>query len=146
MKLLDARRQNNVTKLIEMVEEKHQPEEHFLKDVSQEQEINRLSEDSQKLLDDMNQSEIFERCENSAKHQCPDWNVFSEIGIIYCSCRRNLKYSRSPATFQKTNCDFTSILGFVIKKNSSRGPKHDVSERQVMFHKAKQMLKKARHR
>ena len=31
----------------------------------------------------------------------------------------------------------------VIKKNSSRGPKHDASERQVMFFKAKQTLKKA---
>ena len=144
VKLLDARRQNNVTKLIEMFEKKHQLEEQFLKDVSQKQEINRFSEDSQKLLDDMNQSEIFELCEKSAKHQCPDCNVFSEIGIIYCSCRINLKYSRSPTTLQKTNCDFTSIPGFVIKKNSSRGPEHGVSERQVMFHKAKQMLKKAR--
>ena len=116
VKLLDARRQNNVTKLIEMIEKKHQPKEQFLKDVSQEQEINRFSEDSQKLLDDMNQSEIFELCEKSAKHQCPDCNVFSEIGIIYCSCRRNLKFSRSPTTFQKTNCDFTSIPGFVSQE------------------------------
>ena len=40
--------------------------------------------------------------------------------------------------------DFSSIPGFVIKKNSRRGPKHGVSERQVMFYRAKQMLKKAR--
>ena len=112
--------------------------------MSQKQEIKRFSEESQKLLVDMNHTEIFELCENSAKHQCLDCNAFSEIGIIYCSCGRNLKYSRSPATLQKTNCDFTSIPGFVIKKNSSRGQKHGVSERQVMFYKAKQMLKKAR--
>ena len=37
-----------------------------------------------------------------------------------------------------------AIPGFVIQKNSSRGPKHGVSERQVMFYKAKQMLQKAR--
>ena len=37
---------------------------------------------------------------------------FSEIGIIYCSCGRNLMYSRSFTTLQKTNFDFTSILGF----------------------------------
>ena len=116
----------------------------FLKDMSQKQEINKFSEDSQQILVDMNHTEIFELCENCAKHQCLDCNAFSEIGIIYCSCGRNLKYSRSPTTFQKTNCDFTSILGFVIKNNSSRGPKHGVSERQVMFHKAKQMLEKAR--
>ena len=110
MKLQDARRQNNVTKLIV----------------------------------DMTQTEIFELYENSAKLECPDYNAISEIGIIYCSCGRNLKYKRSPTTFQKTNCYFTSIPSFVIKKNSRRGPKHGVSERQVMFYRAKQMLKKAR--
>ena len=92
----------------------------------------------------MDHTEIFELCENSAKLQRLDCNACSEIGIIHCSCWKNLKYSRSPTTLQKTNCDFTSIPGFVTKKNSCRGPKHGVSERQVMFHKAKQMLKKAR--
>ena len=47
VKLQDARRQNNVTKLLEMFE-KHQHEEQFLKDMSQKQEINRFSEESQK--------------------------------------------------------------------------------------------------
>ena len=142
-KLQDARRQNNVTKLIEMFE-KQWHKEQFLKDMSQTQEINRFSEESQQFLVDMNHTEILELCENSAKHQCLDCNVFSEIGIIYCSCGRNLKYSRSSTTLQKTNCDFISIPGFVIKKNSSRGPTHGVSERQIMFSKAKEMLKKAR--
>ena len=48
--------------------------------------------ESQKLLDDLNQTEIFELCENSAKLQCLDCNALSDIGIIYCSCGRNLKY------------------------------------------------------
>ena len=111
--------------------------------MSQKQEINKFSEESQQLLVDMNHTEIFELSENSAKHQRLDCNVFSEVGIIYCSCGRNLKYSRSLTNFQKTNCDFTSILGFVKKKNSSRGPKHGVSERQVMFYKEKRLLQKA---
>ena len=134
VKLQDARRQDNVTKLIEMFE-KHQQKEQFLEDMSQKQEINKFSEESQKILDDMNQTEIFELCVNSAKLQCLDCNAVSGIGIIYCSCGRNLKYKRSPATFQKANCDLTSIHGFVIKKNSSRGPKHGASERQIMFFK-----------
>ena len=112
--------------------------------MSQKQEINKFSEESQQLLVDMNHTEIFELCENSAKLQCPDCNACSEIGIIHCSSRRNLKYSRSPTTLQKTICDLTSILGFVIKKNSSRGPKHGVSERQEMWYKAKEMLYEAR--
>ena len=139
--LQDARRQNNVTELIEMFE-KHEHKGQFLEDMSQKQKINSFSEESQKLLVDMNHTEIFELCENSAKLQCHDSQVFSEIGIIYFSCGRNLKYSRSPTTTQKTNCDFTSIPDFVVKKNSSRGPKRDASERQIMFFKAKETLRK----
>ena len=89
--------------------------------MSQKHETNKFSEESQQSLADMNHTEIFELFDG-----------------------RNLKYSRSLTTSQKTNCDFTSVLGFFINKNSSRGPKHGVSGRQVMFYKAKQMLKKAR--
>ena len=76
VKLQDARRQNNVTKLIEMFE-KHRHKEQFPKDMSQKQEINRFSEESQQLLVDMNHTEVFELSENSAKLQCPDCNAFS---------------------------------------------------------------------
>ena len=141
MKLQDARRQSSVTKLIEMFE-KHQHKEQF--HMSQKQEINKFSEKSQQLLADMNRTEIFELCGNSAKLQCCDCNAFSKIGIIYCSCGRTLKYKRSPTTTQKANNDFSSIPGFVTKKNSSRGPKHGASERQTMFFRAKEILKKAK--
>ena len=99
MKLQGARRQNNVTKLIEMFE-KYQHKEQFLKDMSQKQDINRFSEESQKLLEDMNQTEIFELCENSAKLQCPDCNSFTEIGIMYCSLTLSLR--RIPVEDQST--------------------------------------------
>ena len=112
--------------------------------MSQKQEINRFSEESQQLLVDMNHIEIFELCENSAKLQCPDCNSSTEIEIIDCSCGKILKYDRSPKTTQKANNVDTSISGFVIEKNSTRGPKHGQSERQIMFFLAKQMLKKAR--
>ena len=104
--------------------------------MSQTQKINRFSKAAQKLLPDMDQTEIFELCENSTKRQCPDCNSFTEIGIIYCSCRRNLMYKTTPTTNQKANYD--------KKKNSSRGPKHGQSERQIMFFRAKDMLRKAK--
>ena len=116
--------------------ESHEHKEKFLKDMSQTQKINRFSEASQNLLQDTDQTEIFELCENSTKLQ--------EFGIIYCSCGRNLKTSRSPTTFQKDNYDFNSIPGNITKKNSNRGPKHGQSERQIMFFKAKDMLRKAK--
>ena len=77
----DEQRQLSVAKLIEKFES-HQYKEQFLKDMSQTQKINRFSEASQKLLQDMDQTEIFELCENSTKLQCSDGNAFSEVGII----------------------------------------------------------------
>ena len=79
-----------------------------------------LSEESQQLLVDMNHTEIFELRENSAKRPCLDCNSFTEIGMIYGSCGRNLKYKRSPTTTQKANNDYTSIPAFAEKSCSSR--------------------------
>ena len=64
--------------------------EQFLQDMSQTQKINRFSEASQRLLKDMNLTEIFELCENTEKLQCPDCKSFTEVGIICCRCGRNL--------------------------------------------------------
>ena len=71
-------------------------------------------------------------------------NAYWEIGIIFCSCGRNTKSSQSPTELDQNNHDVTSIPGYVIKKNSSRGAKHGPCERQRMYYQAKQMLKKAR--
>ena len=55
-----------------------------------------------------------------------------------------MKSSRRPTEFEQNNYDVTSIPGCVIKKNSSRGVKHGLSERRKMYYQARQMLKKAR--
>ena len=139
----DAKRENMVKTLIEKFE-KHQRKESYIKDLSQTQKINKFSKESQELIADMNNTEIFELCENSSKHQCPECNTHWDIELIYCSCGRNMKYSRSSTTFQQNNYDVTSIPGYVVKKNNSRGAKHRPSERQRMNYQAKHMLKKAR--
>ena len=86
----------------------------------------------------MNNTEIFELCENSSKQQCTDCNTYWEIDIVYCSCGRIfLKYSQRPKEFEKNNFDVSSIPGYVIEKNSSRGAKHGPSERQRLYYKAR---------
>ena len=55
--------------------------------------------------------------------------------------RRNLKYKRSPTTLQKTNCDFTSIPWLCHQEEFQSRTKHGESERQIMFFKAKDMLR-----
>ena len=141
----DEQRQHTVANLMEMFEV-HQHKEKFLQDTNQMQNINRFGKASQKMLQDMDQMEIFELSENSTKLQCPDCNSFTEIGIIYCSCERNLKYKRNPTTRQKEDYACTSIPGFVIKNDRSGGPKHGQSERQIMFFKAKDRLRKAKNK
>ena len=77
----NEQRQHVVAKLIEMFES-HQHKE--------------------KLLQDIDQTEIFELCENSTKLPCFDCNSFTEIGTTYCSCGRNLKTSRGvPQHFKR---------------------------------------------
>ena len=60
----DERKRQTVAKLIEKFES-HKYKEQFLQDMSETQKMNRFSEASQSLLRDMNQTEIFELCENT---------------------------------------------------------------------------------
>ena len=136
--------EKRVKKLIEKFE-KHQHKESYLKDLSQTQKINEFSKKSQELIADVNNAEIFEVCENSSKQKCLECNTYWDIRLIYCSCGRNMKPSRSSTTSQQNNYDVTSIPGYVFKKNNSRGSKHGPSGRRRMNYQAKQTLKKAQN-
>ena len=57
-----------------------------------------------------------------------------------------MKSARSSTEFDQNNRDVTSIPGYVIKKNSSRGVKHGPSERQKMYCQVRKMFKKAREK
>ena len=48
--------------------------------------INKFTEKSQDLLADMNNTEIFELCEDFSKQHCPECNTFWDIEMIYFSC------------------------------------------------------------
>ena len=135
-------RENKAKRLIEKFEN-HKNKKSLIHDLTQTQNINKFGKESQDLIADLNNTEIFELCENNSKQQCPDCNFHWEIGIIYCSCGRNMKSTRSPTGFDQNNRDVTSIPGYVIKKNRKRGVQHGASERQKMYFQAKQMLKKA---
>ena len=46
--------------------------------------------------------------------------------------------------YNRDTYDSLSIPGYVVKKNQSRGPRHGQSVRQMMYHKARDMLRKAK--
>ena len=121
----DTNRQNKVKKLIEKFEN-HQHKESFLQDLSQTKKINRFSKESQDLIAGMNITEIFELCENSSKQQCPDCNTYWETGKSTAVVEEIYNLRRDRKEFEKNNYDVTSIPGYVIKKNSSRGANMDL--------------------
>ena len=136
---------DKVKKLIEQFES-HPYKESFLQDLNQTQKINKFSEESKDLIADMNNTEIFELCETSSNKQCPDCNLYLEIGIFCCTCGRCGKLSQRTQDFDNNNNDVSSILGyiiFLIKQQQSRA-KHGPSERQRMYCKAKEVLQKGR--
>ena len=60
-------------------------------------------------------------------------NAYCEIGIVYCSCGRNVESSQRPKESENNNYDVSSIRGYAIKKKSSRGATHGPSERQRVY-------------
>ena len=86
-------RENKVKRLIEKFEN-HKNKESFIQDLRQTEKI-KFSKESQELIADMNNTEIFELCENSYKQQCPDCNAYWRIGVIYCICGKYEIYAES---------------------------------------------------
>ena len=58
-------RKNNVKRLIEKFEN-HKHKESFIQELSQTQKINKFSEESQDLINDMNNTKIFDVCEKNS--------------------------------------------------------------------------------
>ena len=133
LNLQDTHRKDYVKKVDRKVRE---PQRILPSRFKQTKEINEFSKKSQDLMADVNNTEIFELCETSSKQQCPDCNVYWEAGIVWCTCGRCLRISRSEKEVDKSNNDVVSIPDNVIKKNlQARG--------QPMCSKAQEMLQKA---
>ena len=116
----------------------------LLKDFEKSEEINRFSQDSKDLITEMGNNEIFEFHETSSKRHCPDRAYNWEIGIFFCTCGKCMQPAAMNRQYNKDRYDSLSIPGYVIKKNQSRGPRHGQSMRQTMYHKARDMLRKAK--
>ena len=116
----------------------------LLKDSKKSEEINHFSRESKDLITEMGNNKIFEFYETSSKRQCSDCALNWEIGLVYCTCGKCLQPTAMNRQYNKDRFDSLSIPGYVIKKNQSRGPRHGQSMRQIMYHKARDMLRKAK--
>ena len=95
-----------------------------------------------KLLVDMDQTEIFELDENSAKLQCPDCDAFTEIGVICFSCGRIEVFAESYNTTEdQLRLYFNPWLCHWEEFQSRTKARCILKD--IMFFKATEMLKKA---
>ena len=115
----------------------------LLKDFEKSEEIDHFSQESKELITEMGNTEIFDFHETSSKRQCPDCALYWEIAIVYCTCGKCVQPTEKSRQFNKDRFDMLSIPGYVMKKNHSRGARHGQSLRQTMYHKARDMLRKA---
>ena len=72
-------RENKAKRLIEKFEN-HKNKNSLIQDLRQTDKVNKFSQESQDLIADMNNTEIFELCENSSTQQCPDCNAYWKNG------------------------------------------------------------------
>ena len=98
----DTTRENKVKKLIKKFEN-HKHEESFLQNLSHTQQINKFRRESQDLVADLNNTEIFELCENSSEEWCPDCNAYcfnSPVSGVKVSWSKFLIFSAFHHGFQ----------------------------------------------
>ena len=117
----------------------------LLKDFEKSEEVNHFSQESKDLITEKGNNEIFEFYETSStKKQCPDCALHWEFGNVYCTCGKCMQPTAMNRQYNKDRYDSLSSPGYVIKKNQSRGPRHGQPMRQIMYHKARDMLRKAK--
>ena len=90
-------------------ETKDRPIQIFLQDLSQTKKINKFSEQSKDLIADMNNTEIFELCENSSQQQYPECNTYPFPRKINCSLWKYGIFAETNRVFEQNNYDVTSI-------------------------------------
>ena len=85
-------------------------------------------------------------CEITSKVQCQDCLLNWEIGIVSCPCAVNAcNLHKKNRKLNKDRNDVLPIPNYVTKKGPSHGARHGPAERQRIYHKAHNTLRKAKN-
>ena len=98
-------------------------------DLQQNNARNQFRNESNAMVREMGNVELFELCETIPKVQCSECLHYCNQGIVYCYCGHLLKESEASQNFHQWRLDAFSIENYVIKKGRPRGarqgkPKH----------------------
>ena len=98
--------------------------------LQQNNAYNPLSDDSKAMYREIGNVELFELCDTIPKVQCSESLLYSNQGMVYCTCGHLLMESESSQNFHQWRLDAFSIPHYVIKKGRPRGARHGKTEAQ----------------
>ena len=104
-----------VRELVKKIEN-HPHRQALQADLQQSNAYNLSSEKSKKIFRDMGNVDLFELCETIPKVQCSESLLYSNRGIVSCTCGHLLVESESNQNFSRWRLDALSIPNDVIKK------------------------------
>ena len=139
----NSNRKETVKRLIQQFEN-HPNRDSLMEDLNKTEEFNPFSEKSKELITSMGNMEYFELCETSSKIQCPVCALYWEADIVFCTCGKCMQPAERNRQLKKVRFDVLSIPGCVIQKHPTHGARHGPSVRQTTYHKAHDMVRKAR--
>ena len=118
-----------VRELVKKIES-HPHREALQADLQQNNVYNPFSDDSNAMIREMGNVELFELCETIPKVQCSQCPLCWNQGVIYCTCGHLLVESESSQNFQQWRLDAFSIPHYVIRKGRPRGARYGKTEAQ----------------
>ena len=134
-----------VRELVKKIEN-HPHRQALQADLQQKNVYNANSDDSEPMIREMGNVELFELCETIPKVQCAQCLLYWNQGVIYCTCGHLLVENESSQKFNKLRLDALSISHYVIKKGRCHGARHGKTEEQKECHIAFKARKRCRER
>ena len=134
-----------VRELVKKIES-HLHREAFQADLQQNNVYNPFSNNSEAIIRELGNVELFELCETIPKVQYSECLLYWNQGVIYSTCGHLLVESESSQNFSQWRLDALSIPLYVIKKERLDGARHgktDAQKEHFVAHNArKRCIKK----
>ena len=99
-------------------------------DLQQNNAYNPFSEKSTKMIRDMGNVELFESRETIPKVQRSERLLYSNQGIVHCTCGHLFRESECSRHLHQWRLDALSIPNYVVDKGRPRGARHGRTEAQ----------------
>ena len=133
---VDIAENSRVREFVKKIEN-HPHRQALQDDLQQNNACNPFSEKSKKMIKDMGNVElIFELCETIPKVHCKECLLYSNQGIVYCTCGHLMRENQSSQGILWWTLDLLPIPNYVLKKGRPHGHRYGKTEEQWQHHVA----------